>query len=155
MAEQLRPMEVILRRLPLENQNPVSAREKIANTLITPLGLAWVAVIIPLLLVLETSCVSLCIPVVIVMFMVELCQDFSGEFSDLFMRSCVLVTLICMGVVCVLYGILVFMMQILLLMHIAMAFCLDVFRCKRRWQDAFPYMTRRIVLESLYILVID
>jgi len=55
-------VESILRLLPSENERPLSGREKITNIILSPFGIAYVALIIPLILVVEILCVSISAP---------------------------------------------------------------------------------------------
>lgn len=153
-AHQFRPLDIfgfILNRLPLVSDNPVTGREKIANILLTPFGLAWVLLIIPLVLVLETLCLCLGLLVVLVMFIAEVCNDESlNHFCDLCTRLSVVIFLV---LICVVLNTLVFIAHIPFLVYFAGTFCYNVFSCRGRWQDAFPYITRQIILGSYYFLL--
>lgn len=141
---------VIFRILPTENQSPLRTRQKIANVILTPFGLAWVILIITILFVLEVTCISLSLPVLFVVFMCEICRECSINCSSICYVIDELIPLIVVGVIFVLYA---FLWHTLLMIGIALIFCFKVCLCKKRWKDAFPYITRRTLSETFPYLL--
>jgi len=148
LAEQETPRPEFVRWifniLPVENENPVTRRDIITNIFLSPLGLAWVLFIIPILLCFETLCIFFCTPVVLAMLITQTYNERLSNCCDLCVRLSVVSFLTLIGMVLV--SILVFVVQIPFLIYISITFCFDVLRCKRRWQDAHSYITRRLIM---------
>jgi len=155
-AEDISPrdiMHIMLSYIPPENQNPLSPREKIVNTICTPFGIAWTLTTIPVILIFEIVCLGICLPFCLVVVTVEVCGGRVDSFADLFVRLGVFISIIPLCMVIALYSFLVFIVQIPLLSYIAMTFCLTVMMQKKRWQSALLVMTRRIIFLSFYHFV--
>jgi len=148
LAEQETPRPELVRWifniLPIESENPVTRRDIITNIFLSPLGLAWVLFIIPILLCFETLCIFFCTPVVLAMLITQNYNERLSNCCDLCVRLSVVSFLTLIGMVLV--SILVFVVQIPFLIYISITFCFDVLRCKRRWQDAHSYVTRRLIM---------
>jgi len=143
----------ILDWLPLENENVVTQRDKITNFFLTPLGLAWSLLMIPLLLIIETLGLFLISPVALTILIAETCNEsFNHYFELLFQLSVIIfLTLICI----VLLGIIIFTLQVPFLVYILISFCFEVFRCKRKWQDVHSYVVRKLIIGSMYTELIE
>lgn len=149
VLEQSSPTNIvtnILRLLPAENERPLSDREKITNIVLSPFGIVYIVMVIPLILVLEILYASLSSPVFFLLHLADICFDNSSGIcyrlndSVHFMFLCIMLLP---------YAVLVFIGQICMLMEISTTFCFNVFICKKRWRDAFPNIIRRIILETV------
>jgi len=138
----------ILDWLHLGNENVVTQRDKITNFFLTPLGLAWSLLMIPLLLIIEILGLFLISPVALTVLITQTCNEsFNHCFELLFQLSVIIFfTLICI----VLLGIIIFTLQIPFLVYILISFCFEVFRCKRKWQDAHSYVIRELIIGSMF-----
>jgi len=153
LLEKIRRMNLrmaIFRFLPLENENPLSTIEKATNIILSPFGLAWVALTIPLLMTLEIICISLSLLVFLLLFSGVVCSDCLTNCYEIFSMLDIFITLMIVGIMFLPYAII---LHILLMIWIAINFCLLVLRFERRWQDAFLHITRRTIFESFYYLL--
>lgn len=133
-----------------ENLNDLSSREKMANTLLAPIGLAWVVLIFLLLLLFETMLVCFCVPLVHVKLVIDVFNDRPTSCFDLCLVLGMCIYLIFAAIVSSLPAFFLLSYQIPLLLYISSIFCFRVFSCKMRWLDAFAYISRRLALYSFY-----
>jgi len=144
----------ILRCLPSENERVVTSRWKTINILLTPLGIAWLLLIIPIVLGLETLFLCILPPIMMVSLLRE-------AYDEIFYNCFNFCTWLSFVIMLTLVGIflavvIVFIVQIPYLTYITATFCFKVFTFKRRWQDAFTYILRRLIFGSLnYYLLLD
>jgi len=140
-------LRVIINYLTRENQNPVSTKEAIANIVLAPFGLVWVALIIALIWCAETLCFCLVTPLVI-------CRLLMEGFNECQNRVCYYLSetfCMCMYLTVVTFALagpaIIFLFcQFLMLICCGITFCFKVCRCQRRWQDAFPHMARQVII---------
>jgi len=143
----------ILDWLTLENENVITRRDKITNFFLTPVGLAWSLLMIPLLLIIETLCLFLISPVALTILTAQTCNESFNHCFELLFRLGLIIflTLICI----VLLGIIIFTLQIPFLFYIVISFCFEVFRCKRKWQDSHFYTVRKLIIGSMYTCFLE
>jgi len=139
----------IFLNLLIENQNQLILREKMCNIPLSPFGLAWVLAIIALLLILEFVCLCIFSPIVLAQVIFELFRDHINSNRE-FCETLAIVVYTILVAVCLILPALAFLTaQLPFLVVIALDFCFQVFRCKKRWKDAFPYIANRTVLNFL------
>jgi len=144
----------ILRCLPSENEGIVTRRWKIINILLTPLGIAWLILIMPIVLVLETLFLCILPPILMVSLLREVHDEIFYNCCNFSMWLSFMIMLTLVGIFSAV--VIVFIVQIPFLMYVTGTFCFNVFTFKRRWQDAFPYIMRRVIFGSLnYYLLLD
>jgi len=140
--------DVILLLL-LENQNPLSPKERIRNIVLAPFGFALVLLTIPLLLVSEMMFVCLASPVLFISLLLETFRDRFGIRCN----KCGAFLLGCYSIivsVSLLLPVAVFIIaQIPFFVYFTIIFIFKVCRCKRRWQDVIPYMANRMIFDSV------
>jgi len=131
-----------------ENQNPLIVREKISNILLAPFGLAWTLAVIALLLLFEVLCLCIFSPVVLVQVIFELCREHLSHRDC--SKTLAVVAYTILVAVCLILPALAFLtVQLPFFTVNALDFCFQVFRCHKRWKDAFPYIANRTVLNFL------
>lgn len=136
--------------LPPENESPLTSIEKTTNFILAPLGIAWVVLIIPLLLVLEIVCISLSVLVLFLFFSAVVCCDCLTNSYEIFRKVDIFITVMIVVIMFLPYALI---LHILLMLGIAMNFSLQVFKCEKRWREAFLEITRRTIFESFYYLL--
>lgn len=136
--------------LPPENESPLSTIEKTTNFILAPLGIAWVVLIIPLLLVLEIVCISLSLLVFFLFFSAVACCDCLTNSYELFRKVDIFITVMIVALMFLPYA---FILHILLMIGIALNFSFQVLKLEKRWQDAFLHIARRTIFESFYYLL--
>jgi len=155
-VEQNQPSDIlqrILNWLALENENTVTRRDKITNLILTPFGLAWVLLIIPLLLMLETLCLFFISPVALAILLAQTCNESFNHYYDLFVRVSLIIFLTVISFV--LLAAVIYTLQIPFLIYILITFCFDVLKCKRKWQDAHSYVARKLIFGTMYTELLE
>jgi len=132
-----------------QNRNPLTLREKISNIIFAPFGLAWVLAIIALLLIFEALCFCIFSPVVLVQVIIELCRNRVTSHRDCFETLAVVAYTILVAVCHILPTIAFLIVQLPFFTVNALDVCFQVFRCEKRWKDAFPYIANLTVLNLL------
>lgn len=141
---------LIISWLTRENGNSVSTKEAIANILLAPFGFAWVVLSIVLVWLAEILCLCLVTPLVLLEHMLEVCNNRPRYYCyHLFETLCMVMYLTLITFTLMAPAIVFLFCQFFGLICLAGAFCFKVCRCRRRWQDAIPYMARRAILYSL------
>jgi len=138
----------ILDWLPLENERTLTRRDKMSNFFQSPLGFAWVLLITPLLLIIETLCLVLLSPVALIILIAETCNESFNHCFDLFVQLSVIIFLT--PIFIVLLAVVIFTLQIPFLIYILVIFCFEVFTCKRKWRDAHSYVARKLIIGTMY-----
>jgi len=138
----------IIHLLLLENRDPLTPKERIGNLVLAPFGVALVLLTIPLLFVSEAMLVCLASPVLFISLLLE-------TFRDRFSIRCNMFGGFLLGCYCIVVSVslvlpvaVFIIVQIPFFVYFAISFCFKVCRCKRRWQDAIPYMANRMIFDS-------
>jgi len=137
----------LIQLLLLENEHSLSQREKIGNIVLAPFGFAVVLLTLPLLLLAETMFVCLVSPVFFISLLVETFRDRFGIYCNtcgVFLLSCYSIII---SISLVLPLAVFIIVQIPFFVIFAITFCFKVCCCKRRWQDAIPYMANRMIFD--------
>jgi len=153
LLEKIRRMDIrriILEFLPLENECPLSTMEKTTSIILSPFGLALVVVTIPLFMVLEIICICISFLVFFLLFSAVVCSDCLTNCTEVFSMIDIFLTLMMLGIMFLPFAVI---LHILLVLWIAINFCILVFTFKKRWKDAFLHITRRTICESFYYLL--